>query len=104
VSATPRTDEQWLADLECDDEAVVISALHAACPCRGSSRRYEGFTAMLQRFQKDPRPAVRKTALHLEYDAFEELTKEDERSAGWVRNRPGGNGRRGERRRNAIDW
>jgi hypothetical protein len=99
VSTKPRTDEQWLADLESDDETLVISALHAACPCRGSARRYQEFMPILLRLQKDSRSAVRKTALHLEYDAFEELTKEDELAAGWIRNRPGGNSRRGARRR-----
>ncbi len=94
MSTKPRTDEQWLADLESDDEAVVISALHAACPCSGSSRRYEEFMSVLHRFQKDTRAGVRKTALHLEQDAFEELAKDDERASGWIRNRPGGNSRR----------
>jgi hypothetical protein len=104
VPRPPRDDEDWLAQLESDDEILVVSALHAACPCRGPARRYEEYMDLLHRFQKDPRPRVRKVALHLEYDAFEELTKDDERAAGWQRNRPGGNGRRGEHRKDAIAW
>ena len=90
---------QWQARLRSNDERQVVSALHAACPCTGSSETYEADMAILQRFKKDPRPEVRKVALHLEVDALEELAKQDERACGWVRNRPGGNGRRGEAHR-----
>jgi hypothetical protein len=41
VPRNPRTDEDWLERLESDDELLVISALHSACPCGGSARRYE---------------------------------------------------------------
>lgn len=54
---------------------------------------------VLHRFKKDERQPVRRTALHLERDALEILAKDDEEAAGFVRNRPGGNGRRGETRR-----
>ncbi|MEY2469469.1 MAG: hypothetical protein QOF21_2167 [Actinomycetota bacterium] len=91
MSTKPRSDERWLVELDSDDEATVISALHAACPCSGSSDRYERYLFILRRFEKDVRPAVRKTALHLQLDAFEELAKEDERADGFVRNRAGGN-------------
>ena len=97
MSTRPRTNEQWLEQLESDEESVVISALHAACPCGGSSERYETYMHVLRRFEKDPRSAVRKVALHLQLDAFEELAKDDERAAGFVRNRPGGNERRPKR-------
>ena len=92
-------DPEWLADIESSDEARVISALHQACPCTGDTGLYEGFMATLHRFKKDPRERVRKVAMHLERDAMEELSKADEVANGWVRNRPGGNGRRGETRR-----
>ena len=42
---------------------------------------------------------MRQVALHLEVDALDELRKADERANGYVRNRPGGAGRRGELRR-----
>ena len=90
---------QWQVDLDSADEAEVVSALHAACPCTGSSETYEAYMVLLHRFKKDTRPGVRKVAIHLEVDALEELAKQDERASGWVRNRPGGNGRRGEARR-----
>jgi hypothetical protein len=98
VARQLHTDEDWPERLNCDDETVVISALRAACPCGGSSERYEEYKQLLTRFQKDPRPHVRKVALHLQQDAFEELAKDDEVAVGWMRNRPGGNGKRGERR------
>lgn len=91
--------ERWLQELESDDEGRVVSALHAACPCTGDSELYETFMVLLARFKKDPRPRVRRTALHLERDALEQLAIEDERANGFVRNRPGGDGRRGETRR-----
>jgi hypothetical protein len=100
VPRRPRTDDDWLERLQCDDETLVISALHSACPCGGSARRFEEYKQVLERFQKDPRMNVRKVALHLAQDAFEELTKQDEVAAGWIRNRAGGNGKRGELRRN----
>lgn len=91
--------QAWLDDLESDDEALVKRALHAACPCSGSSELYEQYMVILHRFKKDPRPAVRKVAIHLEVDAMERLSMEDEWASGFVRNRPGGGGRRGEVRR-----
>lgn len=69
----------WLDDLESSDPAVVIAALHRACPCTGSAELYERFMPVLARFRKDPRPAVRDVALHLERDALDELQKQDGR-------------------------
>jgi hypothetical protein len=92
VARQPRNDDEWLARLESEDERTVIAALHAACPCSGSSRRFQDYKDLLARLQKDPRPAVRKTALHLEYDAFEELRKDDASASD----------RRGGRRRDAL--
>ena len=94
--------QAWLSDLESDDESVVISALHSACPCSGSAELYQDFMPLLHRFKKDPRPRIRKVALHLEQDALEQLAVEDEVAGGFRRNRPGGNGRRGETRRAAV--
>jgi len=50
VPRHPHTDEEWLERLESDDETVVISALHSACPCGGSPRRFEEYKALLTRF------------------------------------------------------
>lgn len=102
--AAGRRDEELLRDLNSDVEAVVVSALHSACPCSGSSRQYERFMAILGRFKHDPRPRVRAVALHLEQDALEALAKDDERANGWVRNRPGGNGKRREARRAKVRY
>lgn len=92
--------DDWRSDLQSPDEATVVSALHAACPCEGDRARdrYEEFMHLVSTFKKDRRPKVRAVALHLERDALEELAKEDERSVGWTRNRPGGNSRRSDRR------
>lgn len=99
-----RPDSEWRADLESDDEARVVSALHEACPCSGSAELYEKFLPLLNRFKKDPRPEVRKVALHLEVDAFDRLRKDEEEAAGVVRNRPGGNdGRRNPRKPHVRD-
>jgi len=69
------------------------------CPCSGSSAQYEELMPLVHELGKDPRPAVRAVALHLELDAFQRLALEDEVANGFVRNRPGGNPRRGETRR-----
>ena len=99
-----RTDEDLMRDLGSEQESVVVSALHAACPCSGSSRQYESFMAILGRFKHDSRPRVRAVAIHLEQDAFEALAKDDELASGWVRNRPGGNGKREEARRAKVRY
>jgi hypothetical protein len=96
-----RSQAEWALGLESDDESVVISALHEACPCSGSFQLYEEFMPILNRFKKDTRPAVRAVALHLEVDALGRLNLHDEQAAGWVRNRPGGQ-RRGEIRNKDI--
>lgn len=98
---TRRIDE-WLADVASDDEAVVVRALHQACPCSGSAVLYERYTAKLHELKKDPRPAVRQVALHLEEDALDQLKIQDEKANGYRRNRPGGAGRRGEIKRADI--
>lgn len=98
MTLRPKTDADFLDSLASDDAEVVVAALHAACPCGGSSERYEAFLDVVRGFEKDPRPAVRKAAMHLQYDAFEELTKDDERAAGFVRNRAGGNEHRNQTR------
>lgn len=99
-----RTEEDWKADLESDDEARVIAALHQACPCTGSAELYEKFLPVLNRFKKDQRAGVRKVALHLEVDAFDRLRVDEEEAVGVVRNRPGGNdGRRNARRPRVRD-
>ena len=94
--------EDWVADLASEDEAVVVRALHQACPCSGSAVLYERFTARLQDLKKDPRPTVRQVALHLEEDALDQLKIQDEQANGYRRNRPGGAGRRGEIKRADI--
>jgi hypothetical protein len=96
------TDVDWRRDLASGDEERVVRALHGACPCSGSSTRYEQYMDLLHQFKKDPRPKVRAVALHLEEDAFDRLRREDERTNGFVRNRQGGNGRRGEPRKARV--
>jgi hypothetical protein len=101
LARTYDSNDEWRADLDSSDGPRVVSALHAACPCAGEVAwgRYEEFMTTLHRFKSDPRPDVRKTALHLEEDALGQLAQTDERAAGFLRNRPGGNGRRRELRR-----
>lgn len=89
----------WLTDIESDDEQRVIRALHRACPCNKSAVLYEEFMPLLHRMAKDERPRVRAVALHLQEDAMTELARQDELANGFVRNRPGGSGRRREARR-----
>jgi hypothetical protein len=93
---------RWAQGLESDDEATVIRALHAACPCTGSASLYESSMPVLLRFKKDARPAVRAVAIHLEIDALEQLAIADEQANGFRRNRPGGNGRRRESRKAEV--
>src|SRR5438552_1804594 len=91
--------EQWLMDLASGDEATVIRALHQACPCTGSPLLYERYKHQLHALKKDPRPEVRKVALHLEVDALDQLRVHDEQANGFFRNRAGGWGRERELRR-----
>lgn len=95
-------DADWKRDLHSGDEDRVVRALHAACPCSGSSARYEQYMSLLHQFKKDGRPKVKAVALHLDEDAFDRLRREDERANGFVRNRRGGNGRRGEPRKARV--
>ena len=92
----------WLADLRSGDAARQIRALHAACPCSGSSCLYERYMPLLHELKKDPRPEVRRVALHLDEDALEVSAIADERAGGYRRNRPGGSGRAGQPRRPAV--
>ena len=94
--------EEWLANLASEDEAVVVRALHQACPCSGSAFLYEQYTSRLRELKKDSRPAVRQVALHLDEDALDQLKIQDEQANGYRRNRPGGAGRRGEIKRADI--
>lgn len=97
------TDEAaWLADLGSGDPVRQIRALHAACPCSGSSELYERYMPQLHELRKDPRPKVRRIALHLDEDALEVLAVADERASGFHRNRPGGWGSGGEPRRKSV--
>lgn len=104
IEAKKRRESDWKADLESDDESRVIAALHEACPCTGSAELYEKYMSLLNNFKKDARPAVRKVALHLEVDAFGQLREDEELGSGFVRNRPGGNGRRKESRRPHVRY
>ena len=94
--------EQLLADLASGEEAVVLKALHAACPCSGSDAFFAQNNAAIRALEKDARPHVRAVAKHVQVDALDQLRQEDERAGGFRRNRPGGSGRRGETRRAAI--
>ena len=92
-------DQSWLAELHADDPQRRVRALHAACPCTGSSLRFERYMPLLHQMTRDPNAEVRRVALHLEKDALELLAVEDERANGFRRNRPGGWGKRREPRR-----
>lgn len=45
--------------------------LHAICPCGAGFPLYERFRGEVKRLLKDPDPAVRAAALHVEHDACE---------------------------------
>ena len=60
-----------LAQLRSADEEVQVKALHRVCPCGAGFVVYERFRAEVKRLQKDPSPAVRAAALHVEQDACE---------------------------------
>lgn len=95
-----RTDaERLLADLDSDDEEVVIRALHTACPCSGDDTFFVRHQRALRRLERDARPAVREVAKHLQRDAIDEMRQEDERAAGFDRNPRGGFGPKGQPRR-----
>lgn len=59
---------------------------------------YEQHKHVLHALKADPRPAVRAVAIHLEKDALDLMAEEDEKANGFVRNAPGGSGRRETRR------
>ena len=63
--------EAVLAQLRSADEQVRVQALHRVCPCAAGFLVYERFRAEVKRLQKDPSPAVRAAALHVEQDACE---------------------------------
>jgi hypothetical protein len=48
-----------------------VRALHDICPCGAGFPLYERFRGEVKRLQKDPDPAVRAAALHVEHDARE---------------------------------
>ena len=60
-----------LAQLRPADEEVQVKALHRVCPCGAGFVVFERFCAEVKRLQKDPSPAVRAAALHVEQDACE---------------------------------
>lgn len=45
--------------------------MHVICPCGAGFPLYERFRGEVKRLQKDPDPAVRDAALHVEHDACE---------------------------------
>ncbi len=60
-----------LARLRSPDAQARVRALHAICPCGAGFPLYERFRSEVKRLQKDPDPAVRAAALHVEHDACE---------------------------------
>jgi len=60
-----------LAQLRSADEEVQVKALHRVCLCGAGFVVYERFRAEVKRLQKDPSPAVRAAALHVQQDACE---------------------------------
>jgi hypothetical protein len=88
----PDEDPQWMSELLSDDERTRVRALHAACPCSGSMRRWEDYMGLLRQMTKDPSPAVRAVAIHLEEDALGHLQIEDGLAEGVVRYAPGHSG------------
>ena len=58
-----------LAQLRSADEEVQVKALHRVCPCGAGFVVHERFRAEVKRLQKDPSPAVRAAARHVEQDA-----------------------------------
>lgn len=63
------TPDPLLAALRSPDEATRIRALHRLCPCGASFAVYERYMDEVQRLKKDPSPAVRRVAVHVEHDA-----------------------------------
>ena len=60
-----------LAQLRPADEEVRVKALRRVCPRGAGFVVHERFGAEVRRLQKDPSPAVRAAALHVEQDACE---------------------------------
>ena len=60
-----------LAQLRSADEEVQVKALHRVRPCGAGFVVHERFRAEVERLQKDPSPAIRAAALHVEQDACE---------------------------------
>lgn len=94
-------EKAWRADLQSGDALRQVRAVHAACTGWGSLL-YERCMPLPRALKKDPRPKVRRVALHLEGDALELTAVVDERASGFERNRRGGWGRRGEPRRTRV--
>lgn len=60
-----------LARLRSPDPPARVRALHAVCPCSAGFLLYERSREEVKRLRKDPDPAVRAAALHVEHDACE---------------------------------
>lgn len=67
----PGADPGALARLRSPDRRAGVRALHAVYPCSAGFPLYERFRGGVKRLQKDPDPAVRAAALHVERDACE---------------------------------
>jgi len=59
-----------LAQLRSAEEEVQVKALHRVCPCGAGFVVYARFRAEVKRLQKDPSPAVRAAALHVEQAGY----------------------------------
>jgi hypothetical protein len=58
-----------LEELRSPDEQVRARAVREVCPCRMPWEVFERLRKPVQRLRRDPSPAVRKLALHVEEDA-----------------------------------
>ena len=63
------TADPLLAALRSPNEETRIRALHRVCPCGSSFAVYERYMDEVRRLKKDPSPAVRRVAIHVEHDA-----------------------------------
>lgn len=59
-----------LVGLHSEGPEARIRALRAVCPCRAGFQRYQRYMDEAHRLQKDPVPAVREAALHIQVDAI----------------------------------
>ena len=63
--------QRIIADYQSDDASIRARALRSSCPCHVSWEAYERLRKPALRLRKDPDPAVRAIAHHLEDDARE---------------------------------